>query len=169
MTLYKAKFWMLPEKLTYIFVKREDMGLVWLFKAHYSMEHQASHSTRKLLRSQSASFCFFPVLGHSQVPTLALGEKPLFSGKGSGQSLGLTQHQLNTHIPCTQLTIFLPQLPLWHWAISPSHSFSCREHHRCKPRASTRALLIPPAPPIPSWSEALAWCTSMTQTHTPLH
>lgn len=99
MTLYKSKCCLLPEKLTYTFAKRKNKGLVLFFKAHYSREHQASHSTRKHLRSQSVlqAFTFFPVLGHSQVPTLALGEKLLFSGKCSGQKPGVTQHQLHIH------------------------------------------------------------------------
>lgn len=147
----------LPEKLTYTFLKSKK----WVY---YSLKLITSESTKQatVLESVSghrvaANLHFFPVLGHCQVPRLALGQKLLFSGKGSGQRLELTQQQLHTHTlhPAPTLVLSYPTSP---------HSFSPREHQHCK----SRALLIPSAPPIPFWREALAWCRS-TQTHTALH
>lgn len=60
----------------------------------------------------------------------------MFSGKGSGQSLGLTQHQLHTsHMPTTALTTAVSYQPY------PTQ-FLSKKHQHCKSRASTGALLI---------------------------
>lgn len=127
MTLYTPKCCALPEKLAYTFLKSKT----WVY---YSLKFITSESTKQttVLESISghrvaANLHFFPVLGHSQVPTLALGQKLLFSGKGSGQRLELTQHQLHTHT-LHQLTLCLPQLPLWYWAIKPLHTASLPEN-----------------------------------------
>lgn len=61
----------------------------------------------------------------------------LFSGKDSGQSLGLTQHQLHaSHImPTTALTTAGSYQPY------PTQLLS-KKHQHCKSKASTGALLI---------------------------
>lgn len=150
MTLYKLKFCTSPEKFTYTFVKEKNMGLPLLFKVYYFREYQASHSTRKCLRSQSVLQTFTSSL------SLATAKSPHWHWDRSrcslarAQRLGLTQHQLHTHTLHPAHTV-----PATAPTLAPSyqtypHSFSCREHQHCKPRASTRALLIPSAPPIPS-------------------
>lgn len=101
MTLYKLKFCILPEKLTYTFVKRKNMGLVLLSKTHYFREHQASHNTRKCLRSQSVLQTF------TSSPSLATAKSPRWHWDRSccslarAQRLWLPQQQLHTHTHLT--------------------------------------------------------------------
>lgn len=129
MTLYKPKFCILPEQLTYTIVKRKNMGLVLLFKAHYSREHQANHSTRKCLQSQSVLQAFTSSL------SLDTAKSPHWHWERSCCSLARAQvrdwgwHSTScTHRACTQLTLCLPQLPLWQWALSPIHTAPVTEN-----------------------------------------
>lgn len=105
------------------------MGLVLLFKAHYSREHQASHSTRKHLRSQSVLQAFTSFLSLDTVKSPRWHWERSCSSLASAQVRDWGWHSTScTHTPCTQLTLFLPQLWLRQWAISPIHTVSLAEN-----------------------------------------
>lgn len=89
----------------------------------------------------------------------------LFSGKGSGQSLGLTQHQLHTSYYAYHSSNSGSELS------ALSTQFLSKKHQHCKSRASTGALLIYS---LCTSNSLLKQSTGVVQindsnTHTPLH
>lgn len=99
------------------------MGLLLLFKVYYFREHQASHSARKCLRSQSVLQTFTSSL------SLATAKSPRWHWDRSccslarAQRLGLTQQQLHTHTLHPAHTV-PATAPLWHRAVKPIHTAS---------------------------------------------
>lgn len=158
-TLHKPRFCILPKKLTYTFVKRKNIGLVLLFKAHYSREHQASHSTRKHLRSQSVPQAFTSSL------SLDTSKSPRWHWARSCCSLARAQvRDWGWHsTSCTHL-IMLATAPTPAVSYQPYALSFLLQRTPNQEHLQEYCSFILSAPPSPSWSEALVWCRSTTQT-----
>lgn len=117
-----------------MFTYHKRMGLVLLFKTPYSREHQANNKMEPQYQKAhqfKRICCKAPHPSppqYSPAPTLALGEKLLGSGKGSGQKQSTSCMHIHfacgSHYSCSILSQWTPTLSTQ----LLSHS---REHQQC--------------------------------------
>lgn len=144
------------------------MGLVLLFKAPYSRAQQVSHSTRRHLKSQSVLQAFTSSLSLDTAKSSCRHLERSCCSLVRAQVRDWGWHSTScTDTPCTQLTLVLPQLQLWQWAISPVHTVSLAENtstgnqeHLQEHCSFPLHLQLPPE--VKHWHGAHQWLTYTT-------